>query len=186
MLIIAGSDSGGGAGIEADIKTSSALGVFSTCCLAALTSQNTDGVQSIFTIPKEVVESQLDSILSDIGTNTVKTGMLGDISSIKTISKIIYKYNITNLVVDPVMVSTSGDVLLQKECIDTIKEYLVKKSLIITPNIYEAGILLNHKVNCSIEDIKKAAIELYNLGSKYVLVKGGHISFFYNFLSFFL
>lgn len=179
MLIIAGSDSGGGAGIEADIKTSSALGVFSTCCLAALTSQNTEGVKAIFTVPKETVETQLDCILSDIGTNTVKTGMLGDIPSIKAIGRIMFKYNITNLVVDPVMVSTSGDMLLQKECVDTIKECLIKKALIVTPNIYEAGVLLNRKVNPNLEDIKKAAVELHNLGPRYVLVKGGHISFFH-------
>lgn len=136
-MIVAGSDSGGGAGIEADLKTTSALGVFSTCCLAAVTSQNTNGVQGIFGIPSETVGSQMESVLSDIGTNSLKTGMLGDIETIKIISEKIRKYQIENVVIDPVMVSTSGDRLLPTESVDAIKKYLIKNALIITPNIFE-------------------------------------------------
>lgn len=137
VMIVAGSDSGGGAGIEADLKTTSALGVFSTCCLAAVTSQNTNGVQGIFGIPSETVGSQMESVLSDIGTNSLKTGMLGDIETIKIISEKIRKYQIENVVIDPVMVSTSGDRLLPTESVDAIKKYLIKNALIITPNIFE-------------------------------------------------
>ncbi len=173
VLTIAGSDSGGCAGIQADIKSISACGGFATSVITAITSQNTLGVTYIEELSLKSIETQLDAVLSDIGTDAVKTGMVASTDIIKLIAEKITQYKITNYVFDPVMVATSGDTLLKSDAIDSLKKYLLPLSMLITPNIPEAEILSNIKIN-SDETIKEAAKIIHSQGAKNVLIKGGH------------
>ena len=170
VLIIAGSDSGGGAGIQADIKTITYFKGYAMTAVTAITAQNTMGVQSIFPLPKQIVIDQINSINNDLTPDAVKIGMLSDEAIIEYISKSISNYKI---ILDPVMVATSGDVLVSDEIITSIKNNLICKSFLITPNIYEAEILNKKKIN-SLEDQINAGKNLLKLGCKNVLVKGGH------------
>ena len=170
VLIIAGSDSGGGAGIQADIKTISYFNGYAMTAITAITAQNTIGVQSIFPLPKEIVMEQINSITTDLSPDIVKIGMLSDLDIIEYISNNISKYKI---VLDPVMVATSGDVLVNDEVVTSIKNNLISKSFLITPNIYEAEILSDDKIS-SLDDQIKAGKNLLKFGCKNVLVKGGH------------
>ena len=170
VLIIAGSDSGGGAGIQADIKTTSYFKGFAMTAVTAITAQNTVGVQSIYPLPKQIVVDQINSINNDLGPDIIKIGMLADLDIIKYISMNLSNYKI---VLDPVMVATSGDVLVSDEVITSIKNNLISKSFLITPNIYEAEILSEMKVN-NVEDQIECGIKLLKLGCKNVLIKGGH------------
>ena len=170
VLIIAGSDSGGGAGIQADIKTITYFKGYAMTAVTAITAQNTMGVQSIFPLPKQIVVDQINSINNDLTPDAVKIGMLADEAIIEYISKSISNYKI---ILDPVMVATSGDVLVSDEIITSIKNNLICKSFLITPNIYEAEILNKKKIN-SLEDQINAGKNLLKLGCKNVLVKGGH------------
>ena len=170
VLIIAGSDSGGGAGIQADIKTTSYFKGYAMTAVTAITAQNTVGVQSIYPLPKQIVIDQIKSINNDLSPDIVKIGMLADVEIIKYISTNLFNYKI---VLDPVMVATSGDILVSDEVIASIKNDLISKSFLITPNIYEAEILSEMKVT-NIEDQIKAGIKLLKLGCKNVLIKGGH------------
>ena len=170
VLIIAGSDSGGGAGIQADIKTTSYFKGFAMTAVTAITAQNTVGVQSIYPLPKQIVIDQINSINNDIAPDIIKIGMLADLEIIKYISMNLSNYKI---VLDPVMVATSGDVLVSDEVITSIKNNLISKSFLITPNIYEAEILSEMKVN-NVEDQIECGIKLLKLGCKNVLIKGGH------------
>ncbi len=170
VLIIAGSDSGGGAGIQADIKTITYFKGYAMTAVTAITAQNTMGVQSIFPLPKQIVIDQINSINNDLTPDAVKIGMLADEAIIEYISKSISNYEI---ILDPVMVATSGDVLVSDEIITSIKNNLICKSFLITPNIYEAEILNKKKIN-SLEDQINAGKNLLKLGCKHVLVKGGH------------
>ena len=170
VLIIAGSDSGGGAGIQADIKTISYFNGYAMTAITAITAQNTVGVQSIFPLPKEIVMEQINSITTDLSPDIVKIGMLSDLDIIEYISNNISKYKI---VLDPVMVATSGDVLVNDEVVTSIKNNLISKSFLITPNIYEAEILSDDKIT-SLDDQIKAGKNLLKFGCKNVLVKGGH------------
>tara|TARA_Y100000739_G_scaffold120267_1_gene103561 strand:- start:112 stop:888 length:777 start_codon:yes stop_codon:yes gene_type:complete len=170
VLIIAGSDSGGGAGIQADIKTTSYFKGFAMTAVTAITAQNTVGVQSIYPLPKQIVIDQINSINNDLGPDIIKIGMLADLEIIKYISMNLSNYKI---VLDPVMVATSGDVLVSDEVITSIKNNLISKSFLITPNIYEAEILSEMKVN-NVEDQIECGIKLLKLGCKNVLIKGGH------------
>tara|TARA_B100001057_G_C22549962_1_gene833048 strand:- start:50 stop:826 length:777 start_codon:yes stop_codon:yes gene_type:complete len=170
VLIIAGSDSGGGAGIQADIKTITYFKGYAMTAVTAITAQNTMGVQSIFPLPKQIVIDQINSINNDLTPDAVKIGMLADEAIIEYISKSISNYKI---ILDPVMVATSGDVLVSDEIITSIKNNLICKSFLITPNIYEAEILNKKKIN-SLEDQINAGKNLLKLGCKNVLVKGGH------------
>tara|TARA_B100000475_G_C14954188_1_gene297105 strand:- start:9 stop:785 length:777 start_codon:yes stop_codon:yes gene_type:complete len=170
VLIIAGSDSGGGAGIQADIKTTSYFKGFAMTAVTAITAQNTVGVQSIYPLPKQIVIDQINSINNDLGPDIIKIGMLADLEIIKYISMNLSNYKI---VLDPVMVATSGDVLVSDEVITSIKNNLISKSFLITPNIYEAEILSEMKVN-NVEDQIQCGIKLLKLGCKNVLIKGGH------------
>ena len=170
VLIIAGSDSGGGAGIQADIKTITYFKGYAMTAVTAITAQNTMGVQSIFPLPKQIVIDQINSINNDLTPDAVKIGMLADEAIIEYISKSISNYKI---ILDPVMVATSGDVLVSDEIITSIKNNLICRSFLITPNIYEAEILNKKKIN-SLEDQINAGKNLLKLGCKNVLVKGGH------------
>ena len=170
VLIIAGSDSGGGAGIQADIKTTSYFKGFAMTAVTAITAQNTVGVQSIYPLPKQIVIDQINSINNDLPPDVIKIGMLADLEIIKYISMNLSNYKI---VLDPVMVATSGDVLVSDEVITSIKNNLISKSFLITPNIYEAEILSEMKVN-NVEDQIECGIKLLKLGCKNVLIKGGH------------
>ena len=170
VLIIAGSDSGGGAGIQADIKAITYFKGYAMTAVTAITAQNTVGVQSIFPLPKEIVIEQINSVTNDLPPDIVKIGMLADEEIINHISNNISDYKI---VLDPVMVATSGDVLVSDEIINSIKDKLINKSFLITPNILEAEILSEMKIN-NLENQTEAGIKLLKLGCKNVLIKGGH------------
>tara|TARA_B100000927_G_scaffold153931_1_gene124037 strand:- start:9 stop:785 length:777 start_codon:yes stop_codon:yes gene_type:complete len=170
VLIIAGSDSGGGAGIQADIKAITFFKGYAMTAVTAITAQNTTGVQSIYPLPKQIVMEQINSVTSDLSPDIVKIGMLADEEIIDHISSYISEYKI---VLDPVMVATSGDVLVSDETINSIKDKLINKSFLITPNIFEAEILSEIKIN-NLNNQIEAGIKLLKLGCKNVLVKGGH------------
>jgi len=170
VLIIAGSDSGGGAGIQADIKAITYFKGYAMTAVTAITAQNTVGVQSIYPLPKEIVIEQINSVTNDLPPDIVKIGMLADEEIINHISNNISDYKI---VLDPVMVATSGDILVSDEIINSIKDKLINKSFLITPNIFEAEILSEMKIN-NLENQTEAGIKLLKLGCKNVLIKGGH------------
>lgn len=173
-LTIAGSDSGGGAGIQADLKTFAALGLHGLSVITALTAQNSLGVHGIQEIEENFVEAQMNAVLKDFEVSALKTGMLANNEIIQSVSKLVKEYNLKNLVVDPVMVAQSGDPLLKSQAVKTLKENLLPLSLIVTPNIDEAEILADMKIT-TMEEVKKAAEIIWEHGSKYVIVKGGHL-----------
>jgi hydroxymethylpyrimidine/phosphomethylpyrimidine kinase len=174
ILVIAGSDSGGGAGIQADIKTVMALGGFAMTALTALTAQNTRGVSAVLGIPPDFLRAQIDSVMADIGADAIKTGMLPDTASIETVAAFIESLSQPlPFVMDPVMVSTSGDRLQSAEALHALKTRLIPRATVITPNIPEAEILLGEQILG--EAAQRAAAErLLRLGAGAVLVKGGH------------
>jgi hydroxymethylpyrimidine kinase/phosphomethylpyrimidine kinase len=174
ILTIAGSDSGGGAGIQADLKAITLLGGYGMSVITALTAQNTVGVQGIHEIPARFVEKQIDSVLSDIGTDAIKTGMLANQEIIEAVSEKIKQYQVKKVVVDPVMISKSGASLLRKEAQESLIKKLIPLASVVTPNLVEASALTGLKVN-SLEGMKKAAHLIYKLGAKHVVVKGGHL-----------
>jgi len=175
VLTIAGSDSGGGAGIQADLKTITVLGGFGMSVITALTAQNTLGVQRIYEVPEDFVEKQFDSVATDIGIDAAKTGMLANPKIIKVVSKKLRQYGINKLVVDPVMVAKGGAPLISNEAKKFLIEKLLPLALIITPNIPEAEELAKIKIS-SVNDMKKAAEIIYGLGTKNVVIKGGHLA----------
>jgi len=174
VLTIAGSDSGGGAGIQADLKAITVLGGYGMSVLTALTAQNTVGVQGIHEVPAPFVEKQIDSVLSDIGADAVKTGMLANAEIVEIVSKKIRSYGVKKVVVDPVMVAKAGDSLLQKDAQDALARRLIPLATVVTPNLPEASALTGFRLR-SLEDMKKAALEIYRLGARNVVVKGGHL-----------
>ncbi len=174
-LTIAGSDSGAGAGIQADLKTFSALGVYGVTVITALTAQNTLGVQAIEVIGPEMVRKQLESVLTDIGADAVKIGMLGSSGNIAVAAGMLRHYHAGNIVLDPVLASTSGSILLPGEARNVLIEQLLPVVDLVTPNLTEAGILTGTTVT-NPEDMKKAAYTLHQMGSRMVLVKGGHLT----------
>jgi len=181
VLIVAGSDSGGGAGIQADIKSCAALGAFSTTAIAALTAQNSQGVQGIFPVPVDFVQQQMRSVLDDLGTDVIKTGMLatseivaGVAAGLQQNASSVERWR-RRLVLDPVMVSTSGHVLLQEEAIASVKAELFPLATIITPNLPEAQLLLGGRQIATVEAMKEAARDLCAMGPQWALVKGGHL-----------
>ena len=174
ILTIAGSDSGGGAGIQADLKAITLLGGYGMSVITALTAQNTVGVQGIHEIPAQFVAKQIDSVLSDIGADAIKTGMLANQEIIEVVSKKIKQYQVKNVVVDPVMISKSGASLLRKDAQESLIKRLIPLAWVVTPNLMEASVLTGLKVN-SLEGMKKAAHLIYKLGAKHVVVKGGHL-----------
>lgn len=174
VLTIAGSDSGGGAGIQADLKTFSALGCYGMSAISALTAQNTVGVSGIHDIPTKFIIEQINTVLDDIGVDAVKTGMLHRPEVIQKISANLKTRDISNIVVDPVMFAKSGDKLLMDEAISALKEELIPLATVITPNILEAEMLLNRQLESS-KDLAQAAKDLCDLGPEAVIVKGGHL-----------
>jgi len=169
-LTIAGSDSGGGAGIQADIKSFSANGVFGMSVITAITAQNTFGVTDVFDLPLSIINAQIDAIFTDMGADAVKTGMLSSPEIVLTVADAVKKYSVKKLVVDPVMVAKGGSQLLREEAVETVKTHLIPLAFVITPNIPEAEVLLGHKIDC----FEEAAKELFALGCSNVILKGGH------------
>ncbi|MEN0037152.1 MAG: bifunctional hydroxymethylpyrimidine kinase/phosphomethylpyrimidine kinase [Cellvibrio sp.] len=173
-LTIAGSDSGGGAGIQADLKAFSALGVFGCSALSSLTAQNTLGVQGVLPIPPEFVQQQIQSVLTDINVGAIKTGMLATADIIAAVAESLSAYPQIPFVLDPVMVATSGDRLLAENAIQTLIEKLMPLATLITPNLHEAAVLLNLPVATNREQMQKQGEQLLRMGTKAVLMKGGH------------
>lgn len=173
-MTIAGSDSGGGAGIQADLKTFAALRVYGTSIITAVTAQNTLKVTEVMDIPIETVKSQIDTVLTDIGTDVVKTGMLSSSRIIEVVVSKVKEYSLTNLVVDPVMVAKSGAQLLREEAVEALVELLIPISTVVTPNIQEAEVLTGKKI-LSVDDARDAARQIVDMGAHAAVVKGGHL-----------
>ncbi len=173
VLTIAGSDSSGGAGIQADIKTMTANGVYAMSAITALTAQNTTGVTGIMEVAPEFLSKQLDSVFTDIYPDAVKIGMVSSVKLIETISEKLKYYNARNIVIDPVMISTSGSKLLKDDAIETLKNSLFPQAVILTPNIPEASVLSGISINNEANMIKAAEIISNQFGCA-VLCKGGH------------
>lgn len=174
VLSIAGSDSSGGAGIQADIKTISMHGVFATTAITALTAQNTLGVRDIYSISPNFLAEQLDCVFEDIYPDAIKIGMLDSQEVIEIVASKLKEYKAKNIVLDPVMVSTSGSILLKQSAIESLVQKLFPLSLLITPNVYEAQILLGSTIQ-NTQDQKECAREIYEKYGVNVLLKGGHI-----------
>jgi hydroxymethylpyrimidine kinase/phosphomethylpyrimidine kinase len=172
-LTIAGSDSGGGAGVQADLKTFAALEVFGASAITSITAQNTQGVSDIYDLPAYIVGRQIDAVCSDLDVNAAKTGMLSNVEIIEKVAKKVAEHGIANLVVDPVMVAKSGDALLRPEAVRTLVKRLFPLAAMITPNRPEAEVVLGERLR-SRADLAEAARALKRLGPKSVLVKGGH------------
>ncbi|WP_413380195.1 bifunctional hydroxymethylpyrimidine kinase/phosphomethylpyrimidine kinase [Alkalihalobacillus sp. 1P02AB] len=176
-LTIAGSDSSGGAGIQADLKTFQELETFGMSAITAITAQNTLGVHGVYPQPVEAIEAQLDAVLSDIGADGVKTGMLFSAEIIELVAEKVKEYQLKNIVVDPVMIAKGGATLLQQEAIDALKEKLLPVATVITPNLPEAQAILDlEKEITSIEEMEEVSRALYELGPEYILLKGGHLT----------
>ena len=173
-LTIAGSDPSGGAGIQADLKTFSALRVYGMAVIAALTAQNTRGISAVFDISPEFVSHQLDAVLTDMPPDAAKTGMLLTADVIEVTAAKITQFGLRNLVVDPVMVSTSGQRLMNPDAIEIFRRSLLPLALVITPNKDEAQALTGKTIR-SVEDMEEAALQIHGMGSRHVLIKGGHI-----------
>ena len=174
-LTIGGSDNSGGAGIQADIKTFSALGCYGMSAITVLTSQNTQGVCGIQEISSQFVVKQIISILDDIGVDAVKIGMLFNTSIIKEVAKCIREYKVFPVVLDPVMFAKSGDILLQRDAVDFMREELFPLATIVTPNIPEAAALLDRSIE-SPDEMQQAAVDLCSFGPQGVVIKGGGLS----------
>ncbi|MGA8941183.1 MAG: bifunctional hydroxymethylpyrimidine kinase/phosphomethylpyrimidine kinase [Thermoactinomyces sp.] len=172
-LTIAGSDSGGGAGIQADLKTFQELHVFGMSAITAITAQNTLGVQDVVELNPEIVAKQIDSVVTDLGVDAVKTGMLASPEIIETVAAKIKEHRLTPFVVDPVMASTSGDLLLTGDARTSFKKWLLPLATVITPNLHEAEILAGMQIT-NWEERKKAAQLLVDEGASAVIIKGGH------------
>ncbi|PSU81605.1 bifunctional hydroxymethylpyrimidine kinase/phosphomethylpyrimidine kinase [Photobacterium phosphoreum] len=175
VLTIAGSDSSGGAGIQADIKAISATGSYACSVITAITAQNTQGVSSILPIPLDMVEQQLDAVFTDLNIQAVKIGMLADSDIIHLVAAKIRQYQPQYLVIDPVMVATSGDILLQQHAITTLKTELLPLADIITPNLPEAAALTGHDIPQSIDGMQAMISALRAINPHAVLLKGGHL-----------
>lgn len=175
VLSIAGSDSSGGAGIQADLKAISALGAYAATAITAITVQNTMGVRAIHAIPPEYVKGQIEAVMDDLAPDAIKIGMINDIRIVRVIAESICRYHPRHVVFDPVMVSTSGSKLIEDDAIEVLTKELMPLTDIITPNLDEA-IVLTGKTIRNLEEMKQAAKDLLSFGSKAVLVKGGHLS----------
>ena len=175
VLTIAGSDSGGGAGIQADLKTMSALGCYGMTALTALTAQNTVGVQAIHAVPPAFLKAQLQSVFDDIGVDAVKIGMLHAPDIVEVVAWAIDQYRPAHVVLDPVMVATSGDRLIAEETVSELVKQLFPRASVITPNLDEAHWLLGRKIEGA-DQLPQAALDLLGMGAHAVLLKGGHLA----------
>ena len=173
-LTIAGSDSGGGAGIQADLKTFAALGVYGISAITALTAQNTVGVEGVYTVPPDFVARQIDAVVKDIGADAVKTGMLSNRGIIETVAAKIIELRLGPIVVDPVMMAKSGDALLEPEAREALISVLLPLAAVVTPNLPEAEVLCGFSIS-DMEGMRRAAREIHARGPRCVVVKGGHL-----------
>lgn len=174
-LTIAGSDSGGGAGIQADLKTFAAHGVYGTSAITALTAQNTVGVDGVHVVPDDFVTAQIEAVVSDIGCDAVKTGMLANSTIVEAVAAAVESLELPNLVVDPVMVAKSGDHLVDEEAVHALRWTLLRLARVVTPNIPEAEVLAKMPIK-SKEDMREAARRIAMLKPAAVVIKGGHLS----------
>lgn len=174
ILIVAGSDSSGGAGIQADLKTVSALGAYGMTAVTALTAQNTTGVFAVVETDPEFVALQMRVCLEDIGCDAIKTGMLSNAGIIAAVAEMISKYRQVPLVVDPVMLSTSGTALLNPQAVETLKQKLLPLATVVTPNLHEASSLAGRPI-ATVDEMKQAAGAIHQMGAQNVVVKGGHL-----------
>ena len=175
ILSIAGSDSGGGAGIQADLKTFSALGCYGMTAITALTAQNTTGVRAIHGVPAQMLRDQIDAVVEDIGVDAVKIGMLHSPDIVQTVAEAIDRHSLSNVVLDPVMVATSGAVLVDTSAVATLVRELFGRAVLVTPNLDEASLLVNRQIRTE-RDMEAAAQELLGRGARAVLLKGGHLA----------
>ena len=175
LLTIAGSDSGGGAGIQADLKTFSALGCYGMSAITALTAQNTTGVRAIHAIPAQMLRDQIDAVIEDIGVDAVKIGMLHAPDIVQVVADAIDRHQPGQVVLDPVMIATSGAVLIENEAVQALVQQLFHRVQLITPNLDEAGFLVGRSLKNE-HDMEAAADQLLKLGARAVLLKGGHLS----------
>ena len=173
-VTIAGSDSSGGAGIQADLKTFSALGVYGASVITALTAQNTRGVSGIHDVPAAFITAQIDAVFSDLKVGAVKIGMLSQPAAIKAVAAGLKRHEVKNVVLDPVMVAASGDRLLAPEAVEVLRRVLIPRATLITPNLPEAAALLDALEATTEPEMKDQAQQLLHLGAKAVLLKGGH------------
>ena len=173
LLIIAGSDSSGGAGIQADIKTATSLGVYAMTAITAITAQNTTGVKSIVPVSPKEIFNQISFSVQDIKPNSVKIGMLQNVGVIKEVIKAIKKYKLKNIIIDPVMVAKGGHRLISNSSTNYLRKKLLPYALLVTPNIPEAETLIKKRIQ-TLEDVIKAGKEILKFGPKFVLIKGGH------------
>ena len=174
VLTIAGSDSGGGAGIQADLKTFAALGCFGMSAITALTAQNTLGVRAIHAVPVDFLRAQIDAVVEDIGADAVKIGMLHSAATVRAVAEAVDAHHLRRVVFDPVMVATSGAVLIERHAVDVLVRELFPRADLVTPNLDEAVLLLGRPV-ASAEQFDAAARELLAMGARAVLLKGGHL-----------
>ena len=173
VLTIAGSDSSGGAGIQADLKTCAALGVYGTCAVTALTAQNTVRVTAVHEVPAGIVAAQIDAIVADIRPDAVKTGMLANAAIVEVVAVKVSEHALRHLVVDPVMLAKSGDRLLREDGVQALRERLLPLAEVVTPNLPEAEALVGHELR-SEADIRDAAREIQAMGARNVVITGGH------------
>jgi hydroxymethylpyrimidine/phosphomethylpyrimidine kinase len=174
LLTIAGSDSGGGAGIQADLKTFAALGCYGMSAITAVTAQNTSGVRAIAPLSPDMLASQIDAVAEDIGADAVKIGMLHDAAAVRTVADALRRHRFAHVVLDPVMVATSGDALMAREAVAVLVAELFPLASVITPNLHEAALLLGRPIAAE-ADMAQAAADLLALGARAVLLKGGHL-----------
>lgn len=174
VLTIAGSDSGGGAGIQADIKALSANGVFAMSVITAITAQNTEEITEVLELPPAIIAAQIDAVFDDFDVAAVKTGMLSSAAIVDVVARMLKPQNVANLVVDPVMISKSGHSLLKPDAIDAMKTQLFPLALLVTPNVQEAQQLSGTEIT-SLADARRAAKVIHGFGCKHVLIKGGHL-----------
>ncbi len=174
VLCVGGSDSGAGAGIQADIRAVSACGAYATTAITAVTVQNTRGVQDVFPVPSKFIAAQMESVLSDIGADALKTGMLPNRAAVHALVSMILRYRMKNVVVDPVMSAKGGRVMMQTSARKAITDSLLPQAFVVTPNIPEAETLSGVTIR-SMADMKQAAVEIVKLGVKNVVIKGGHL-----------
>jgi hydroxymethylpyrimidine/phosphomethylpyrimidine kinase len=174
-LTIAGSDSGGGAGIQADLKTFAALGVYGTCAVTAITAQNTLGVTAWQAVAADLVEAQIEAVAGDFDVAAVKTGMLANAAIVEAVAATVAELDLPNLVVDPVMVAKGGDRLLGEDAVHVLRTELLPRAMLVTPNIPEAEVLLGGRSIRSLDDMREAAARIRDLGPRVVVVKGGHL-----------
>lgn len=172
-MTIAGSDSGGGAGIQADLKTFAALGVHGTSAITAITAQNTTGVTDILELPTSLVRAQIDAVVEDMDVQAAKTGMLSSAAIIATVAEAIQRHGIRNLVVDPVMIAKGGAKLLRDDAVSALRELLIPLAAVITPNLPEASVLLDRRIE-TLDERREAARDLVAMGARAAVVKGGH------------